>query len=129
MALKKYKPVSPGRRFATASDFSVLTKKEPEKALTVSLDKTGGMNNKGRVTRRHAGGGHKRLYRLIDFKRNKDNIPAKVIAIEYDPNRSSRIALVQYADGEKRYILAPVDLKIGGSIVSGESVEIGRAHV
>ncbi|OQA21293.1 MAG: 50S ribosomal protein L2 [Actinobacteria bacterium ADurb.Bin346] len=124
MVLKKYKPVSPGRRFATASDFSVLTKKEPEKSLTVSLSKTGGRNNKGRITRRHAGGGHKRLYRLIDFKRNKDNIPAKVIAIEYDPNRSSRIALVQYADGEKRYIIAPVDLKIGGSIVSGESVDI-----
>lgn len=124
MALKKYKPVSPGRRFASASDFSVLTKKEPEKSLTVSISKTGGRNNNGRITRRHSGGGHKRLYRLIDFKRNKDNIPAKVMSIEYDPNRSSRIALLQYADGEKRYIIAPSDLKIGSTILSGENVDI-----
>lgn len=124
MALKKYKPVSPGRRFATASDFSVLTKKEPEKSLTVSIKKTGGRNNTGRITRRHSGGGHKRLYRIIDFKRNKDNVPGEVIAIEYDPNRSSRIALIQYADGEKRYIIAPVDLKVGSTIVSGDSVDI-----
>ena len=124
MALKKYKPVSPGRRFASASDFSVLTKKEPEKSLTVSISKTGGRNNNGRITRRHSGGGHKRLYRLIDFKRNKDNIPAKVMSIEYDPNRSSRIALLQYADGEKRYIVAPAELKIGSTIVSGENVDI-----
>lgn len=124
MALKKYKPVSPGRRFASASDFSVLTKKEPEKSLTVSISKTGGRNNNGRITRRHSGGGHKRLYRLIDFKRNKDNIPAKVMSIEYDPNRSSRIALLQYADGEKRYIIAPSELKIGSTILSGENVDI-----
>lgn len=124
MALKKYKPVSPGRRFASASDFSVLTKKEPEKSLTVSISKTGGRNNNGRITRRHSGGGHKRLYRLIDFKRNKDNIPAKVMSIEYDPNRSSRIALLQYADGEKRYIIAPAELKIGSTILSGENVDI-----
>ncbi|MBN1298895.1 MAG: 50S ribosomal protein L2 [Actinobacteria bacterium] len=124
MALKKYKPVSPGRRFATVSDFSVLTKKEPEKSLTVSLSKTGGRNNNGRITRRHSGGGHKRLYRLIDFKRNKDNIPAKVVSIEYDPNRSSRIALLQYADGEKRYIIAPAELKIGNTILSGDNVDI-----
>jgi large subunit ribosomal protein L2 len=124
LALKKYKPVSPGRRFASASDFSVLTKKEPEKSLTVSISKTGGRNNNGRITRRHSGGGHKRLYRLIDFKRNKDNIPAKVMSIEYDPNRSSRIALLQYADGEKRYIIAPSELKIGSTILSGENVDI-----
>ncbi|MBM3700741.1 MAG: 50S ribosomal protein L2 [Actinobacteria bacterium] len=124
MALKKYKPVSPGRRFASASDFSVLTKKEPEKSLTVSISKTGGRNNNGRITQRHSGGGHKRLYRLIDFKRNKDNIPAKVMSIEYDPNRSSRIALLQYADGEKRYIIAPAELKIGSTILSGENVDI-----
>jgi len=124
LALKKYKPVSPGRRFASASDFSVLTKKEPEKSLTVSISKTGGRNNNGRITQRHSGGGHKRLYRLIDFKRNKDNIPAKVMSIEYDPNRSSRIALLQYADGEKRYIIAPAELKIGSTILSGENVDI-----
>ncbi len=124
MALKKYKPVSPGRRFATVSDFSVLTKKKPEKSLTQSLSKTGGRNNNGRITRRHSGGGHKRLYRIIDFKRNKDNIPAKVVAIEYDPNRSARIALIQYADGEKRYIIAPLELNIGSTVVSGENVDI-----
>ncbi len=124
MALKKYKPISPGRRFATVPDFSGLSKKRPEKSLTESLSKTGGRNNNGRVTRRHSGGGHKRLYRLVDFKRNKDNIPAKVVAIEYDPNRSARIALLQYADGEKRYIVAPTDLKVGGNVVSGENVDI-----
>lgn len=124
MALKKYKPISPGRRFATVPDFSGLTKKRPEKSLTESLSKTGGRNNNGRVTRRHSGGGHKRLYRLVDFKRNKDNIPAKVVAIEYDPNRSARIALLQYADGEKRYIVAPTDLKVGGNVVSGDNVDI-----
>jgi large subunit ribosomal protein L2 len=124
VALKKYKPVSPGRRFATASDFSVLTKKAPEKSLTASLSKTGGRNNNGRVTRRHSGGGHKRLYRIIDFKRNKDNIPARVIAIEYDPNRSARIALIQYVDGEKKYIIAPLDLKVGNTVLSGENIDI-----
>ena len=124
MALKKYKPVSPGRRFAPASDFSVLTKKAPEKSLTASLSKTGGRNNNGRVTRRHSGGGHKRLYRIIDFKRNKDNIPARIIAIEYDPNRSARIALIQYVDGEKKYIIAPLDLKVGNTVLSGENIDI-----
>jgi ribosomal protein L2, bacterial/organellar len=124
LALKKYKPVTPGRRFGTVSDFSVLTKKKPEKSLTESLSQTGGRNNNGRITRRHAGGGHKRLYRLVDFKRKKDNIPAKVTAIEYDPNRSARIALIQYADGEKSYIIAPVGLKIGATVLSGESVDI-----
>jgi large subunit ribosomal protein L2 len=124
LALKKYKPVSPGRRFGTVSDFSVLTKKRPEKSLTEALSQTGGRNNNGRITRRHAGGGHKRLYRIVDFKRNKDNIPAKVMAIEYDPNRSARIALIQYADGEKSYILAPVGLKTGAMVLSGESADI-----
>jgi len=124
VALKKYKPDTPGRRFATVSDFTVLTKKAPEKSLTVSLSKTGGRNNNGRITRRHSGGGHKRLYRIIDFKRNKDNIPAKVIAIEYDPNRSARIALLQYIDGEKRYIIAPLELKVGSTVLSGENVDI-----
>lgn len=124
MALKKYKPVSPGRRFSTSSDFSVLTKKRPEKSLTVSLSKSGGRNNNGRITKRHTGGGHKRLYRLIDFKRNKDNVPAKVVTIEYDPNRSARIALIHYADGEKSYIIAPLGLKVGSIVVSGESVDI-----
>jgi len=124
VALKKYKPDTPGRRFATVSDFTVLTKKAPEKSLTVSLSKTGGRNNTGRITRRHSGGGHKRLYRIIDFKRNKDNIPAKVVAIEYDPNRSARIALLQYIDGEKRYIIAPLELKVGSTVLSGENVDI-----
>ena len=104
--------------------FRDCLKKGLRKSLTESLSKTGGRNNNGRVTRRHSGGGHKRLYRLVDFKRNKDNIPAKVVAIEYDPNRSARIALLQYADGEKRYIVAPTDLKVGGNVVSGENVDI-----
>lgn len=124
MALKKYKPVSPGRRFATVSDFSILVKKEPEKSLTSSLSKKGGRNNNGRVTQRHSGGGHKRLYRIIDFKRTKDNIPAKVETIEYDPNRSARIALLKYMDGEKSYIIAPQDLKVGSVVMSGENIDI-----
>lgn len=124
MALKKYKPVSPGRRFATVSDFSILAKKEPEKSLTSSLNKKGGRNNNGRITQRHSGGGHKRLYRIIDFKRTKDNIPAKVETIEYDPNRSARIALLKYMDGEKSYIIAPQDLKVGSIVMSGENIDI-----
>jgi len=124
LALKKYKPTSPGRRFATVSDFSELAKKAPEKSLTVSLASKGGRNNNGLVTQRHSGGGHKRLYRIIDFKRNKSNIPAKVVAIEYDPNRSARIALINYADGEKSYIIAPVGLKIGDTVISGSNVDI-----
>src|SRR5690554_5005883 len=107
MAIKKFKPTSPGRRGMIVASFEEITKKEPEKSLVVSLKKTGGRNAQGRITSRHRGGGHKRNYRLIDFKRNKDGIPAKVAAIEYDPNRSARIALLHYADGEKRYILAP----------------------
>jgi large subunit ribosomal protein L2 len=124
LALKKYKPVSPGRRFGTVSDFSGLTKKEPEKSLVSSINQKGGRNNNGRITQRHSGGGHKRLYRIIDFKRTKDNIPAKVKAIEYDPNRSARIALIQYMDGVKSYIIAPQDLKVGSTVISGENVDI-----
>jgi len=125
LALKKYKPTSSGRRFATVSDFSVLTKKKPEKSLTKSLKKKAGRNNAGRITRRHSGGGHKRLYRIVDFKRRKkDNITAKVDSIEYDPNRSARIALLKYIDGEKSYIIAPQDLKVGDTVISGENVDI-----
>lgn len=124
MVLKKYKPTSPGRRFATVSDFSEVSKEGPEKSLTVSLVRKAGRNNNGRITRRHSGGGHKRLYRIIDFKRNKIDIPAKVAAIEYDPNRSARIALICYSDGEKSYIIAPIGLKVGDSVVSGENSDI-----
>ena len=124
MAIKKYKPTTPGRRFATVSDFSVLTKKRPEKSLTRPLKRDAGRNNNGRITRRHSGGGHKRLYRIIDFKRLKDNIPARVEAIEYDPNRNARIALLSYRDGEKRYIIAPLKLKIGDILISGEKADI-----
>ena len=124
MALKKFKPYTPTRRFMTVADYSVLTKKEPEKSLTEPLHSKGGRNNLGRVTVRFRGGGHKRLYRVIDFKRNKDNIPAKVVSIEYDPNRSAWIALVVYADGEKRYIIAPEGLKVGDTVMSGEDVDI-----
>lgn len=124
MALKKYKPTSPGRRYATVSDFSELSKKAPEKSLTMSIPGSGGRNNTGRITQRHSSGGHKKLYRIIDFKRNKANIPAKVVSIEYDPNRSARIALISYADGEKSYIIAPVGLKIGDVVIAGSNVDI-----
>ncbi|MBO2520863.1 MAG: 50S ribosomal protein L2 [Firmicutes bacterium] len=124
MGIKKYKPTTPGRRGMTAYSFEEITKTEPEKSLTVPLKKSGGRNNLGRVTARHRGGGHKRLYRLIDFKRDKDGVPAKVAAIEYDPNRSARIALLHYADGEKRYILAPVGLSVGDQVMSGEDADI-----
>ncbi len=124
MAIKKYKPTSPGRRFVTVSTFEEITKTEPEKSLLVPLKKTGGRNAQGRITVRHRGGGHKRMYRLIDFKRDKDGIPAKVVAIEYDPNRSARIALLHYADGEKRYILAPVGLEVGMTVESGPNADI-----
>ena len=110
MGLKQYKPTSPGRRFQTVSDFAEITCTTPEKSLLEPLPKKGGRNNNGRITTRHQGGGHKRRYRVIDFKRNKDGVPAKVATIEYDPNRSARIALLHYADGEKRYILAPKGL-------------------
>lgn len=124
MSLKVYKPTSPGRRGMTAIQGEQLTKKKPEKSLTEFHLRTGGRNNDGRQTIRFRGGGHKRLYRKIDFRRDKAGIPAKVAAIEYDPNRSSRIALLHYVDGEKRYILAPVGLSIGDSIQSGEGAEV-----
>jgi large subunit ribosomal protein L2 len=125
MAIRKPKPTSPGRRFATYPDFSEITKTEPEKTLTEGLKKSGGRNARGRKTSRHRGGGAKRLYRKIDFKRNrKDGVPAKVAAIEYDPNRSSYIALLHYADGEKSYILAPNRLRVGMTVQSGAGSDI-----
>ena len=124
MALKKYKPTSPGRRFMATSGFEEITKSEPEKSLLEPLTKKGGRNNRGRITTRHQGGGHKRRYRTIDFKRVKDGVPAKVAAIEYDPNRSARIALLHYADGAKAYILAPARLRVGATVESGP----GRRH-
>ena len=124
MAIKKYKPTTPGRRNMTGYTFEEITKKEPEKSLVVSLNSTGGRNAEGRITARHRGGGHKRKYRIIDFKRNKDGIPAKVAAIEYDPNRSARIALLHYVDGEKRYILAPVGLNVGDLVESGPEADV-----
>ncbi len=123
MAIKFCKPTTPGRRQMSFIDFSDLSKKEPEKALLEPLKKSGGRNHHGRTTSRFRGGGHKRRYRVIDFKRTKDGIPARVAAIEYDPNRTARIALLVYADGEKRYILAPNGLKVGESLLSGEKVE------
>lgn len=119
MPVRKYQPTSPGRRFMTVADFAEITKTEPEKSLLEPLKKSGGRNASGRITVRHRGGGHKRMYRIIDFKRDKYNVPAKVAAIEYDPNRSARIALLHYADGEKRYILAPLGLNVGDTVVSG----------
>jgi len=124
MAIKKYQPTTPGRRGMTVYTFEEITKTEPEKSLTVPLKSSGGRNNLGRMTARHRGGGHKRKYRLIDFKRDKDGVPARVAAIEYDPNRSARIALLHYADGEKRYILAPIGLSVGDKVESGENVDI-----
>jgi len=124
MAIRRYKPTSPGRRFMSVSSFDEITKTEPEKSLLEPVKRKGGRNNTGRITTRHQGGGHKRRYRLIDFKRTKDGIPAKVHSIEYDPNRSARIALLHYADGEKRYILAPVRLRVGATVESGPNVDI-----
>ncbi len=124
MAIRKLKPNTPGTRFMSISTFEEITKTTPEKSLTAPIKKSGGRNNLGRVTSRHRGGGHKRQYRIIDFKRDKKGIPAKVFSIEYDPNRSSRIALLHYADGEKRYIIAPDGLKIGEQIMSGSGSEI-----
>ncbi|MBO8142865.1 MAG: 50S ribosomal protein L2 [Firmicutes bacterium] len=124
MAIKKYKPTSPGRRGMTVASFEEITKTEPERSLIEPLRSTGGRNAQGRVTARHRGGGHKRMYRIIDFKRDKDGVPAKVASIEYDPNRSARIALLHYADGEKRYILAPVGLKVGDRVESGPDADI-----
>ena len=124
MAIKTYKPYTASRRNMTGSAFTEITKKDPEKALIVRVKNTAGRNSYGKITVRHHGGGHKKLYRIIDFKRNKDNIPAKVVGIEYDPNRSANIALLAYADGEKRYILAPEGLTDGDTVISGENVEI-----
>ncbi len=124
MGIRKVKPTSPGRRFQTYLTFDEITKTKPEKSLVVPLKKTGGRNCYGRITCRHRGGGHKRMYRIIDFKRDKIDIPAKVASIEYDPNRSARIALLHYADGEKRYILAPVGLNVGDTVISSEHADI-----
>nr|AKQ01627.1 50S ribosomal protein L2, large subunit ribosomal protein L2 [uncultured actinobacterium Rifle_16ft_4_minimus_2010] len=124
MAVKKYKPTSPGRRFRTVSDFSEITKSTPEKSLLRKQTSAGGRNSFGRMTSRHQGGGHKRRYRIIDFRRTKDGIPAKVAAIEYDPNRNARIALLHYADGEKTYILAPQRVAVGDLLESGSGAEI-----
>src|SRR5450756_433987 len=121
--VKTYKPTSPGRRFMTGSTFEEITRSKPEKSLTRGISKNGGRNSYGRITKRRTGGGHKRKFRQIDFKRLKDGIPAKVASIEYDPNRSARIALLHYVDGEKRYILAPVGLKVGDSVMSGPTAE------
>ena len=124
MPIRRYKPTSAGRRFMTVSTFEEVTKREPEKSLLEPIKKKGGRNNNGRVTTRHQGGGHKRRYRVIDFKRTKDGVPATVAAIEYDPNRSARIALLHYADGAKSYILAPAGLRVGAKIESGVGADI-----
>jgi large subunit ribosomal protein L2 len=124
MAIKTMKPTTPARRYQTYSTFEEITSTEPEKSLTKPVKKTGGRNNAGRMTSRHRGGGHKRKYRVVDFRREKTDIPAKVKTIEYDPNRSARIALVSYADGEKRYIVAPVDLKVGDPVITSASADI-----
>ena len=124
MALKKFRPTSPGTRFKTALTFDEITKGRPEKSLTEPIKKTGGRDNRGRITVRFIGGGHKQRYRTVDFRRDKSGVPAKVAAIEYDPNRSARLALLHYADGEKRYILAPDGLAVGASLLSGEGADI-----
>ncbi len=124
MGIRNYKPTSPGRRGASGADFVEVTKSEPEKSLLAPTPKSGGRNVHGRITSRHRGGGHKQRYRIIDFRRNKDGVPAKVAAIEYDPNRTARIALLHYLDGEKRYILAPNRLRVGDLVESGEGADI-----
>jgi large subunit ribosomal protein L2 len=124
MGIKKFKPTSEGRRFMTVSDFAEITASQPEKSLVVSLSKKGGRNNRGRITVRHRGGGHKRRYRLIDFKRDKVNVPCKVATVEYDPNRSANIALIHYADGEKRYILHPKGLEVGDTVLASDEADI-----
>ena len=124
MAIKKYNPTSPARRFMTVSDFAEITKKSPERSLLAKKDKHAGRNSYGRITVRHRGGGNRRKYRIIDFKRNKDGMPATVIGVEYDPNRSANIALIQYEDGEKAYIIAPIGLTGGDVVVSGEGADI-----
>ncbi|NQV15491.1 50S ribosomal protein L2, partial [bacterium] len=129
MAVKSYKPITPGLRFKTTSSFEEITRTDPEKSLLAPLKKSGGRNNNGRITSRHRGGGHRRHYRIIDFKRDKYDIPARVDSVEYDPNRSANIALLIYADGEKRYILAPHKMVVGSQIVSSESapIKVGNA--
>ena len=129
MALRRTKPTSPGRRFQTYDTFEDITRSQPEKSLVRALKKTGGRNAKGRVTCRHRGGGHKRRYRVIDFKRNKMDVPAKVAAMEYDPNRSARIALLHYVDGEKRYIVAPQGLAVGDSVIASKAADIKPGNV
>ena len=134
MGLKKLKPITPGQRFRVVTDFDSITTDKPEKSLLAPIKKSGGRNSEGKMTMRFMGGGHKRRYRVIDFKRNKDGVPATVKTIEYDPNRSAYIALLNYADGEKRYVIAQNGLKVGQTIVSGDKVapeigKIGRAHV
>ncbi len=124
MGIKTYKPYTPSRRHMTGSDFSEITKATPEKSLTVSLKKNAGRNNQGKITVRHRGGGSKRKYRIIDFKRNKEGVPAKVVAIEYDPNRSANIALLSYADGSKAYIIAPEGLSVGATVENGPNAEV-----
>ncbi|CUH95152.1 50S ribosomal protein L2 [Propionispora sp. 2/2-37] len=124
MAVKSFKPYAPGRRFMTVASFAEITTDKPERSLVERLQKHAGRNQQGRLTVRHQGGGHKRLYRIIDFKRNKDGVPANVATIEYDPNRSARIALLHYVDGEKRYILAPNGLKVGDKVMSGPEADI-----
>ena len=124
MPIRQYRPTSPGRRGMSVSTFEEITKTRPEKSLTEKLNKHAGRNNQGKITTRHRGGGEKRAYRIIDFKRNKPDVPARVAAIEYDPNRTSRIALLHYVDGEKRYILAPVGLKVGDRVQAGPDADI-----
>ncbi|NJO42948.1 MAG: 50S ribosomal protein L2 [Cyanobacteria bacterium CRU_2_1] len=129
MGIRYYRPYTPGTRERAVSDFAEVTRSEPEKSLTVSVHRPKGRNNRGVVTCRHRGGGHKRLYRIIDFRRNKPNVPAKVVSIEYDPNRNARIALLHYQDGEKRYILHPANLQVGATVISGPDApfEVGNA--
>ncbi|MEA3368160.1 MAG: 50S ribosomal protein L2, partial [Planctomycetota bacterium] len=129
MAPKMYKPTSPGRRGSSVQDFSDLEKKRPERGLTKRISRKGGRNNQGKTTARFRGGGARKLYRVVDFRRDKDGVPAKVAALEYDPNRSARLALLHYADGEKRYILAPAGLEVGQTVVSGPDAEprVGNA--
>jgi large subunit ribosomal protein L2 len=129
MGIRTYRPLTPGTRDRSVSDFSEITRSEPEKSLTRSIHRAKGRNNRGVITCRHRGGGHKRLYRMIDFKRNKLNVPAEVISVEYDPNRNARISLVQYEDGEKRYILHPAGLAVGAQIIAGPDapLEVGNA--
>lgn len=124
MGTRKFSPTSPSRRFMSVSDFAEVTRSTPEKSLVAKKTRTGGRNNLGRMTLRHVGGGHKQRYRIIDFKRNKEGVPGKVASVEYDPNRSARIALVHYADGEKRYILAPLGLEVGATVVTDDAADI-----